>query len=426
MLVELAEDLADHLGHPSYRSGRIDPDDAGPELLPQVWVPNSSHLDMLHFLAYAHARRKGDSDDDAVLRMLGRISLHLFLESRKPGQQLVVDATAALRSAFDFPCEDARQGHLGLLIAWLDHRSDRDRGIEAALEAERLTVSTALDPALERKPLADHVERYNQSRKGRGKGSPAIEKKVVDVLKPELLRRVDLVQRAISYVQHDERDYNRGLEELGEQSLSSLRYLMKGEALAIVRGREPFVHSPETDWDARSATARFFENAAAEDRAVNALIHDDRELEAEAINAGSAFRGVITAVVNEGTPAKKVPVWTLVDSRPGALSLRQWDTVCVVGNKPREGVIREITPLGDGSLQVTLEITNKKNPAEECEWPHRMGALDPSWLGLAVTLTGTSFAGLAIRKASRARNTDAAPGDWLLATTQRTTEDDAP
>ena len=72
------------------------------------------------------------------------------------------------------------------------------------------------------------------------------------------------------------------------------------------------------------------------------------------------------------------------------------------------------------------EITNKKNPAEECEWPHRMGALDPSWLGLAVTLTGTSFAGLASRKALRARNTDAAPGDWLLATTQRTTEDDAP
>jgi len=79
MLVELAEDLADHLVHPSYRSGRIDPDDAGPELPPQVWVPNSSHLDMLHFLAYAHARRKGDSDDDAILRMLGRLSLHLFL-----------------------------------------------------------------------------------------------------------------------------------------------------------------------------------------------------------------------------------------------------------------------------------------------------------------------------------------------------------
>jgi hypothetical protein len=425
MLVELAEDLADHLGHPEYRNGRVDPDDAGPDELVQVWVPNGSHLDMLHYLAYAHIRRKGTTDDDAILRMLGRLSLHLFLESRKPGQQLVIDGTAALRSAFDFPCEDVRQGHLGLLVAWLDHRSDRDQGIAAALKAERLTVSTALDPELERKPLQDLVDRYNQSRKGRGKGTPVTEKKVVAELRPELLRRIDVLERSIDYIQHDERNYNRGLEELEAESLKSLRYLMRGEALAVVSGREPWVHAPETDWDARTAAARFFENAAAEDRAVNALIHDDRELEAEAINSGAAFRGVITKVVNEGTPQKKIPVWTLVDSQPGALSLRQWDAVCVVGQKTRTGIIREIAPTKDGSLQLVLEITNLKNPVADEEWPYRMGALDPSWLGLAVTLTGISFADLSARKARLSRDREQAPGDWMLDVTLPHTDGDA-
>jgi len=161
MLVELAEELAEHLGHPYYHDVVKPERSAGFDRLdlPQVWVPNSTHIDMLHFLSYSYIRRKGDEEQDVGLRMLGRMALHLFLESRRPGQQIVVNSSSALQSAYDFPCEDARQAHLGLLIAWLNNRGDRDHGLEAALLAEQRSISTALDPAIERDVLSDLVEK---------------------------------------------------------------------------------------------------------------------------------------------------------------------------------------------------------------------------------------------------------------------------
>ncbi len=387
ILVDLAEDLIEHLelGARAKPSAPTKDWYGAMVELPQVWVPNSSH--MLHFIAYTYIRRKGDGEADKKLRLLGRIAMHLFLESRRPGQQVIIDSTAALRSAFDFPCEDARQAHLGLLIAWLDNRGERDNGLAAALEAERLPVGITLDPALERRPLNDLVDKYNASRKSRGRGSKTIERQIAEVLRPELERRVDLVERAIDYINEDERDFNGGLDELSHATSGRLYWeLQHREVQARAAGKEPFSASPETDWDARGATNRYFQISASQDRERNALIHFDRELEAEAINAGSAFRGVITHVADEGEGKAKVPVWTIVDQTPGALSLRQWDKVCVVGAPKRSGVVREIVPSEDGSLSIIVEITNgtlglKGRDGDQVAWPHRMTAIDSSWLG---------------------------------------------
>jgi len=415
MLEELAGDLAEHLGHPAY-ADLLDPSDSSlpREALPQVWVPNSSHIDMLHFLAYSYTRRRGDTDADTALRLLGRLSLHLFLESRRPGQQIIMDASRALRSAYDFPCEDARQAHLGLLVAWLENRADRDKGIRAALDAERLTVAISMDPELERKPLTDLVEGYNKARKESTKAGKAAARRIHDVLTPELERRIDLVQRAISHVEADERDCNAGLGELVKSTVGQLFYgLMRAEKSALDQGKAPFNPDPETDRDPRNAAHRFFINSASLDRERNALVHFDKELEAEAINDGSAFRGVITTVTDEGTGRKTIPVWTVVDSSPGALSLRQFDKVCVVGCPKRTAIIREIQPLPDGSLEVTLEITGLKT-ANSGAWPHRMAGADQSWLGLAVTVIGASFAAMTESKANKARSREHAPGDWMI------------
>jgi hypothetical protein len=421
MLVELSHELAEHLGHPMFAEV-LHPSEIGqPEFgsLPQVWVPNSSHIDMLHFLAYAYIRRKGESEDDAALRMLGRVSLHLFLESRRPGQQIIIDASSALRSAYDFPCEDARQAHLGLLIAWLENRGERDKGLQAALEAERLPVAISLDPELERNPLSDLVDRYNQTRTGWGKGDKKIEKQIHDVLSLELDRRIGLVKAAIEHIENDERDYNEGLEVLLKTTSDQLYWgLLRAEDAAFAADKEPFAADPETDRDPRSATFRYFMNAAAQDRERNALIHFDRELEAEAINDGAAFRGIITTVSDEGNGRKTIPVWTVVDQTPGSLSLRQHDKVCVVGFPKRTGVVREIAPLSDGSLEVTVEITGMKTANSE-NWPHRMAGADQSWLGIAVTLIGTSFADMTENKARKALSRDSSPGDWMLATNRR-------
>ena len=417
MLLELSEDLAAHLGHPYYdtvvQPGKDHRVAQGE--LPQVWVPNSSHIDMLHFLSYAYIRRKGDTEADVSLRMLGRTSLHLFLESRRPGQQLIIESSAALRSAYDFPCEDARQGHIGLLLSWLENRTNRDRGLAAAMEAEQLPIGTSLDPEMERKPLSALVEKYNNSREGYGRGDKKIEKNIHEVLKPELVRRLDLVAQAIAVLENDERDYNGGLDELVHATASQLYWdYLRPEERAIDEGKEPFAVSPETDWNARNAAGRFYRHSAAQDRERNALIHFDRELEAEAINAGSAFRGVVTSVSDEGTTRSTVPVWTILDHTPGALSFRVWDKVCIVGAPKRQAVIRDIEPHADGSLAITIEITNLKKSVSDAEWPHRMAGADPSWLGLAVTIIGTSFADMTEKKALKARSFESSPADWLI------------
>lgn len=416
MLVELAVDLAVHLGHPAYGDTHGPTSSEPMELgeLPQIWVPNASHIDMLHFIAYAYSRRKGSEEADIALRMLGRMSLHLFLESRRPGQQIIVDASRALRSAYDFPCEDARQAHLGLLVSWIENRGDRDKGVEAALDAERLSIAISMDPALERDPLNDLVDDYNKSRTNRGKGSTSIERQIHAVLSEELNRRLDLTKRAIAHIEHDERDYNEGLNDLTRKTADQLFYgLMRAEQRAFDQGKEPFYPDPETDRDPRTAAHRYYMNSASQDRERSALIHFDRELEAEAINDGAAFRGVITSVEDEGSGRKTIPVWTIVDSSPGALSLRQHDKVCVVGSPKRVAVIREITPHANGSLELEVEIIELKTK-NNADWPHRMAGADQSWLGQAVTLIGTSFASMTERKAQKAISRDSAPGDWMI------------
>jgi len=61
---------------------------------------------------------------------------------------------------------------------------------------------------MERKPLSALVEKYNDSRDGYGPGDKKIEKNIHDVLKPELLRRIELVSQTITVLENDERDYN--------------------------------------------------------------------------------------------------------------------------------------------------------------------------------------------------------------------------
>src|SRR5438128_12136648 len=107
-----------------------------PDLAPirQIWLPNSSHLDMLHHLAYAYTFTQAGSDS-ATLRAVGRLCSWLFREAHRPGEQHVAVATAALRQAFTFPAQLSRQGHLGYLLAWLATNGGRSEQQAAAEEA---------------------------------------------------------------------------------------------------------------------------------------------------------------------------------------------------------------------------------------------------------------------------------------------------
>ncbi len=407
--------IARHLHHPDFGTSASDP--AGLAPLRQIWLPNPSHVAMLHHFGYAYARRQVDRPFAQELRLLGRASLFAFLEAQQPGQQLVMTATQALRSAYDFPAEDVRQGHLGFLLAWLEHRGNREQGLAAALEAEKHSIATALTPSLERGELGDLVEAYNAARRAeQTKEMSRLAGLIESILKPELERRLDLTEEAIKMIEDDPREYNSGVDELVSTTLASQFYgWFVNEQNAIARGTEPFVPSPETDFQTRGSSTRYFRAQAAAERQFNALIHDDRELEAEAISTGRAFRGTIVRVGDEGTGKKTIPVWHVEDPSPGPLSIRSGDSVCVVGCAKRSGRVRHIEATRGGGLVLELEIDNCKTAIKGPTWPMSMHGADERWIGQVVTLIGTSFAQMTERKAELARNRDSQPGDWILA-----------
>ena len=187
--------------------------------LRQLWMPNASHIDMLHFLAYSYTFTKfGEMGRYTTLNALGRLAGWLFREHHRPGQMMVMAATDALRSAYVFPAEDVRQAHLGYLLAWLETTGKRTKRLAAAQEAEEHSISTSLDPAIERDELEPLVEKWNDQRLG----SRVREQAKADIeatLGRELLERFTLVERAIQHLRKRGPRENKGVAKLGEASL---------------------------------------------------------------------------------------------------------------------------------------------------------------------------------------------------------------
>ena len=151
MMAAFAPAILSHFRHPTYS-------DDGPQVystqpLRQVWLPGTSHVEMLHFIAAAYARSTWNRPDISVLNALGNLANCLFIESQRPGQQTIVAATDALRDCYIFPSTPVRQAHLGYLLGWLNGGTTREVRLEAAHAAEKLSVSIVLDPHVERTVL---------------------------------------------------------------------------------------------------------------------------------------------------------------------------------------------------------------------------------------------------------------------------------
>ena len=254
MLAGFAPTLLEHLLHPAHASphhAEFDEDEVPHR---QVWLPNGSHIEMLHFLGsrYTFARR-GPKERVETLNALGRACSWLFRESTRPDQMTVFAATDVLRSAYSFPADDMRQGHLGFLMAWLSAPGNRQQRQQLARAAEKESISTLLDPSLERDPLAEFVADYHDVRSTKSAAATtAAEKKIAAVLRGELTRRLELTEAAWERVIADERPYNTGLEKLVSESTSEMWW----KYLRYEYGETPFVPSPETDRSAPSAANR--------------------------------------------------------------------------------------------------------------------------------------------------------------------------
>ena len=92
MVVEIGSNLLRNLRQAEHTGTELETwQDLAP--LKQIWLPNSTHLDMLHHLAFAYCWTKYGGKNRKTLNAIGRACGWLFREAHRPGQTRVVVAT---------------------------------------------------------------------------------------------------------------------------------------------------------------------------------------------------------------------------------------------------------------------------------------------------------------------------------------------
>lgn len=302
MMVAAGRRMLEHFGHPKYCA---DQDEVlSVYQFRQIWLPNPSHLEMLHSLAFAYARTSRDRADVEVLRDLGLLANCLFVESQRPGQQTVVVASSALSEVHSFPTSPIREAHLGHQLAWFDRGKDRSTRLESARRAEQRSVATTLDPEFERKHLVSLVDKWNAApRTEREKVGKREAAAITKVLSAELDHRHALVKSAIALLRRDKRRANPGLRDLvriGRDAFSKLWWDNVLKKIADDPDARPFWPGLWGDVGPGSAAYGYHSRSAAAAEARQLLVHGDRVLQDEELLAGHGLRITVTSIVDRG------------------------------------------------------------------------------------------------------------------------------
>jgi hypothetical protein len=414
MAARFAPVLLAHLFHPDHNDIQIYTSDQTRPLR-QIWLPNASHVDMLHHMAYAYTfARKGDPERISLLNALGRAAGWLFREFNRPGQMTVMAASEALKESFTFPSEDIRQGHLGYLLAWLETQGGRENRLAAAAKAEEQSISTTLNPAIERDTLDDLVETYRVAdREGKTTTAKRVATEIEVLLEAELLRRFELTVRAIKYLRKDDRPDNAGIDELLKDGFAShwFEYMRTERSLSDDPSAKVFIPSPETDRQPTYAAENYFRQQESEDRREMLLLEDDLEMQAEACAVGDAIHGKINRVWDEGTGKRTVPVWEVVSDGELATKIRKNQQMFVAGLRKRKGRVRGVA-LRAGKTVFEVEITSLTTVPNSNPGGRIPRASSPLLKGATVTLLAGALEGIQRLKRSKLRE-PAAPGAWL-------------
>jgi hypothetical protein len=383
--------------------------------LKQVWLPNNTHLDMLHHLAYAYTWTKFGGEKRALLNALGRACGWLFREAQRPGQMAVMVASEVLREAYTFPAEDIRQSHLAYLMAWLETKGNFEKRLAVATKAERQSVATSLDPDLERSVLEPLVEQWGEAEKhGPAARKTKLLREIRNVLQGELERRWKLTERAIETIRTDRRLTNVGVKELVTQTLDEQWYqytrleLNKNDT----EDGPAFTPSVETDRHPAAAASRYLIHQASSDLLAGLLVHDDAELLAEAIAEGDAFRGEIVSVADQGSEKETRPIWKILDQADRQLRLQVGSWVSVVGFKERGGCIRSFDDQKNGNTIIEVEITSRKTNRKPGPGVHSLAPNNPRWKGRTVAFVSAPADTIPRMKSRRVWRSDG-PGAWL-------------
>jgi hypothetical protein len=409
MCAEFAEELLGHLRVHNWTYDPAGKDDTRDQFR-QVWLANGQHVGMLHQMSYTYSQTRFGGTNQEILRAFGRLAGWMFRETSRTGNQHVIDASVALNDAYVFPAQAARTAHLGYQLGWLEP-GDRAARMAAAAKAEGLTVSPTLDPALERKPLGDLVDAWNDGRRANADVSN-LAAEIAAHLRPELERRWKLVEAAYFHLAACGRPVNEGVGGLVDEARDEFWYQHQRVEL---KHNDPslgpaYVPHPETDFHGSSAASRYLIHAAADEAYIGRLIHYDSELLLEALSDGRALVGRVSGVTDIGEGRATRPVW-LVDLDPSLPNrLRENGRLVPYGSPKHEASITEIL-VGPDSLTLELEWTGNKT-REVAQGPGLKPA-DTAWLGEEICLVTSDAAQLTKRRSSRVWKAKDGPGAWL-------------
>jgi len=421
MIASFAPVLLTHLRHPKFDSaGAVITEEKRPDMpLRQLWLPNRSHLDMLHYLAYTyHRTRYGTPERQELLQSLARACGWLFREAHRPGQMVTMIATDVLSEAYTFPTDDIRQGHLGFLVAWLTTRGRQAVRVKAADKAEGLSMSTNLDPIFENTGLAKAVDAFNEARSNEDVESiKRWTQRIHKSLNGELKRRWELTDSAITALEHDRRRENYGVKRLIKASQDEYyrQYLRIEHKFEDIEDGPPFTPSPETDRHPAAAGSRYYVHLSSDELQNQLLVHDDPEMQAELIATGKALDGEIVDVSTRTEGRKEHVFWKIHTNGHLPLRLREGALLCPVGNERRQGEILQIDQLNAQTNRFVLQIIKGKTLHEP---PKLIRANDRALLGSRVILVPPPMDGIARRK-SRSIWNRKVPGSWLTHSTPR-------
>lgn len=149
----------------------------------RFWVPHAATIEALDVLGHRYWRNQSAP---AEVQQMGEICRIIAHEATFPGQQVVADASALLKSHMVTGLAPIEEGHLDAQLAWCD-QSVGDPLMEARART-RLPASGIL-PNTPDQPWDDRVDRLRKEAKGAtGAHRATLQAEIGDILRRAVLR----------------------------------------------------------------------------------------------------------------------------------------------------------------------------------------------------------------------------------------------
>lgn len=318
---------------------------------PQIWVPNSSHVDMFHFINYMFWKSRAEDGMQEYRTTLARLAGWLFRESKFPGDQLIIDSAKTLRDNYVFPVDDMSISNPSAALEWLKPNTTIEEHLENTRKYSQDAAGITLEP---------HVEVELQALL---KNSEQNEFDINLLITSELERRWSAALQVYKALKNDARTPNTGARSLLKDSLNRFVFGFQGqERQRADEGSGPaFTPHPETDNHGSAAAAAYFDLQSAESRLLPALIHDDEELLKDALFSGHAIAGNVVEVKSiPSGPRSKEIFWILRVQARDDFRIREGESLAPMGDPGHSVKVTNLEFYDETQIDLTLHWKNRK------------------------------------------------------------------